>query len=126
MKDDREYEIYKAIANYLRLQYPKVIYHFDYAGLYLTKAQAGKMKAIQGKKGWPDLFIAEHRGGYHGLFIEIKKEDEKLTKKDNTPISEHIKNQSYMINSLSDNDYYACFCVGLDAVIKIVDQYLCW
>jgi hypothetical protein len=86
MRNNREYQICKNIAIYMRQQYPDVIFHFDLAGLNLSKAQAGMMKAIQGGRGWPDLFIAEIRTifreedelpfgtQYHGLFIEVKKE----------------------------------------------------
>ena len=79
MRDDREYHICKQIAEYLRHQYPKVVFHFDYAGMKHTKAEAGRMKAIQGDRGFPDLFIAEPMmfaggKGYSGLFIEVKAE----------------------------------------------------
>jgi len=36
------------------------------------KATAGKMKAMGYKKGFPDIFIYEPRGGYYGLAIELK------------------------------------------------------
>ncbi len=125
MRNDRHYEICKAIANYLKLRYPKVIYHFDYAGLNLSKAQAGKMKSIQCGRGWPDLFIAEPRNYYHGLALEIKLENEKLYKKDGvTPISEHIEEQINILHQLYLRDYVTDFAMGTIEAIKSIDEYL--
>ena len=125
MRNDREYQICKAISTYLKFQYPNVIFHFDYAGLHLTKAQAGKMKEIQGGKGWPDLFIAEPKHNYHGLFLEIKKENERLYKKvSRIPITEHIQYQINQIITLNKKNYCACFAIGFDEAKKIIDGYL--
>jgi hypothetical protein len=125
MRNDRHYEICLAISNYMKLFYPKVIYHFDYAGLHLTKAQAGKMKEIQGDRGYPDLFIAEPRGHYHGFYIELKNEGEKLYKKDGiTPISEHIAEQIAMMTKLYLRGYYTNFAIGFDDAKYQIDKYL--
>jgi len=125
MRNDREYEICKTIATYLKLQYPNIIYHFDYAGLNLSKAQTGKMKAIQGNKGWPDLFIAEKKGTRFGLFLEIKKEDEVIYLKDGyTPKNEHINNQFNMLVDLEYKGYIADFAIGFDDAKEKIDRYL--
>lgn len=56
----REHDIYIMIADYLRYQYPTVIYRFDLAAdLKLTMGQASKHKILQRYRGYPDLFIAE-------------------------------------------------------------------
>ena len=78
-----EYQLYKQIRDYLTLQYPDVIAHFDSgSGMKLTMGQAVRQKRINPKRGYPDLFIAEPRGCYHGLYLEIKKDGEKVFKKD--------------------------------------------
>lgn len=68
------------VADYLRLQYPHVLFHSDFgAGLKLTPGQAAKQKRQNGgRRAWPDLFIAEPRyqeieawadiEGYEGLY----------------------------------------------------------
>jgi hypothetical protein len=124
MRNNREYQICKDIAHYLRLQYPDILYHFDLAGLNLSRAQAGMMKAIQGGRGWPDLFIAKPRSGYHGLFIEVKIEGTKLFKKDLTPATPHIGEQCDMRVELAERYYKATFAVGFDEAKRIIDDYL--
>lgn len=138
MRNDKEYQLCKAIATYLKYQYPKIIYHFDYAGLGLSKAQAGKMKAIQGERGFCDLQICKSRSEikqiqmcrsyslkYCGLFIEIKADGENIFKKDGiTPKSEHIAEQLKMIDRLNKEGYYAILCIGFDEVKKVLDWYL--
>ena len=125
MKNNREYQICKNIATYLRLQYPKVIFHFDLAGLNLSRAQAGMMKAIQGGRGWPDLFIAKSNRIYKGLFIEIKAEGTKIYKKDQiTPATEHIAEQRDCLSDLMKDGYDCYICVGFDQCKQSIDNYL--
>ena len=123
-RNNREYQICKEIAKYLKLQYPKVIFRFDMAGLSLSIAQAGMNKAIQHGKGYPDLFISAPIGKYHGLYLEIKKEGEKLCKKDGEPINEHIKEQLDYLLKLQDKGYSADFAIGIDEAINKIDKYL--
>ena len=73
-KKQPEFEIQKAICDYLELQYPKVLFLSDtIASIKLTIPQQVRNKSIQ-KEGFkcPDLLILEPRGKYAGLFIEIK------------------------------------------------------
>ena len=124
MKRNAEYNLCKAISIYLRLQYPSVLFHWDQSGLNLSIAQAGMNKAIQHGRGWPDLFIAEPRGEYHGLFIEVKIEDVKLLNRKGEYATEHLKEQSEIIAELEKRGYAACFGVGFDECQKIIDDYL--
>jgi len=124
MRTNREYQICKDIALYMKLQYPNILYHFDLAGLNLSIAQAGMSKAIQKGRGWPDLFIAESKAGYNGLFIEIKKEGFKTIKKDGTYVTPHIEEQAEMLQQLRGKGYCAYFGVGFDDCKILIDQYL--
>ena len=49
------------VADYLRLQYPDVLFHSDFgSGVKLTPGQAIRQKRQNGgKRAWPDLEIAE-------------------------------------------------------------------
>ena len=127
MRSQKEYNTCKAIAQYLRLQYPNVIFHFDLAGLNLSRAQAGMTKAIQGGKGWPDLFIAEpgQKFKYHGLFLEIKTEDTKLLNKMRSGYAtQHLFDQAMFIDRLQKKGYKAEFACGFDEAKTIIDNYL--
>lgn len=124
MRTAPEYNLYRAIAYYLRLQYPGTLFHFDPTGLNLSKAQRGMLKAIQGPVGYPDLFIMEPRGPYHGLFIEVKPEGARLFTMKGEFASDHIKEQSEYLVKLSKLGYWACFACGFDEAIKIIKEYL--
>ena len=119
-----EYIVCRQISNYLRLQYPKAHFHFDLTGLGLTKAQAGMNKAIQDGPGWPDLFIAQPKGEYHGLFIEVKADKTRLYKLNGNYASPHIADQHWRLAELSGEGYKAMFGVGFDDCKKIIDNYL--
>jgi hypothetical protein len=124
MRESKEYQLYKAVATYLRLQYPKVIYHFDLTGVNLSKAQAGMNKAIQHGSGFPDLFIAHPRNGHSGLFIELKAEGTRIHKADGKCTTGHIANQQTVLINLSSRGYVAAFGVGFDQCKEIIDEYL--
>jgi len=125
MRNNPEYSLYKQIATYLLYQYPNVLYHFDPTGLNLSKTQSGMLKAIQGGRGFPDLFIVEPRAYLHGLMIEIKVEGTRIYKKDGiTPTTPHIAEQLQFINSLASRMYYARMCVGFYHIKSVIDEYL--
>ncbi len=137
---DSEHNLYEQIARYLQLQYPDVIYRFDIgADLKLTMGQAAKHKRLHPRRGYPDLFIAESSenvnskdwnsivrewGFYFGLYIEIKKDDEKLTKKDGSWRTPHIAEQAEMLEKLRQAGYKAEFGIGFEGCKKIIDEYL--
>jgi hypothetical protein len=124
MRNNREYHICKDIAQYMRLQYPDILFHFDLAGLNLSKMQAGMMKAIQGNRGFPDLFIAESRKGYFGLFIEVKSEGTKLYKKNFEAVTSHVSEQLEFQDILRIKGYKCDFGIGWDECKLLIDIYL--
>lgn len=71
----------------------------------------------------PDLFIAEPKGGYCGLFIEIKAESI-FNKNGTRKTSTHLKEQSNMLDKLTNKGYCAVFGCGWDECKKIIDNYL--
>lgn len=126
-----EHEMYMQIADYMRYQYPKVIYRFDLAAdLKLSIGQAKKHKRLQGRRGYPDLFIAEPRRNringkqYHGAFLELKRDGTRLQKRNGDFASEHIKEQWEMLGALTLRGYRAEFACGFDEAKKIIDEYL--
>ena len=144
-----EADLQVQVADYLRLQYPDVIFHSDYgSGVKLTMGQAIKQKRQNGgRRAWPDLFIAEPRvvkasckvihsedrvireshfiEQKHGLFIELKKADTKIFTKKGTLVSnEHIREQFDMLEQLRRKGYVAEFACGFDEAKEIIDNYL--
>ena len=122
----REHDIYTMIADYLRYQYPTVIYRFDLAAdLKLTMGQARKHKRLQRYRGYPDLFIAEPKGKYAGLYLEIKKPGTKILKKDGAIVADaHIREQYGMLEDLRFAGDAAEFACGFDEAKKLIDGYL--
>ena len=111
------------VVQYLKLQYPNVIFNCDMSGIKLSIGQAVKQKKLGMPKGYPDLFIAEPNGKYHGLFIELKKSGTKLFKRDGKPVNEHIEEQNEMLDRLQERGYYATFCIGFDEAKQTIDSY---
>ena len=128
----REHDIYILIADYLRYQYPEVIYRFDLAAdLKLSIGQARKHKRLQKYRGYPDLFIAEvkavddARKVRFGLFIELKKEGTRIFKMDGTLVSDtHIREQYDMLHDLRARGYAAEFGIGFEGAKKLIDSYM--
>ena len=105
MSSKAEEQIQLAIVNYIRYQYPDVLFRSDAAGFKLSVGQAKKMKALNGGiRAWPDLFIAKPKlrqtkdglpAFTHGLFIELKKDGTKILKKDGSYVADkHIREQA--------------------------------
>ena len=132
-----EADLQVQVADYLRLQYPSVMFHSDYgSGIKLTMGQAIKQKRQNGgRRAWPDMFIAEPREiadphadllrPKHGLFIELKKAGTKIFTKKGTLVSnEHIREQFDMLEQLRRKGYVAKFACGFDEAKRIIDEYL--
>jgi len=76
--------------------------------------------------------ITKLDGGYNlvetkplgGLYVEIKKDDEKLIKKDGSWRTPHIAEQAEMLERLRQAGYRAEFGVGFDKCRQIIDEYL--
>jgi hypothetical protein len=84
MKTIRESEIQVMLADYLVACYPKVIFHSDFgSGVKLSFYQANFQKRQNdGRRVWPDIFIAKPCDGYAGLFIELKRDETRIKKRD--------------------------------------------
>lgn len=126
-----ELELQAMVADYLRLQYPKALFHSDFgSGIKLTPGQAVKQKRLQGgRRAWPDMFLACVRTigdrYYHGLFLELKRPDVKIYKKNGDLVAnEHIREQAALLDELRKRGYKAEFACGFDEAKKIIDEYL--
>lgn len=76
-------------------------------------AEAANLKRQGVKAGVPDLFLSVARGGYHGLYIEMKRRGEK-------PRSEQVD----WLTALTEQGYYTTVCYGADMAIATLTRYL--
>lgn len=133
----KESDLQVQVADYIRLRYPDVLFHSDFgSGIKLTKGQAMKQKRQNGgRRGWPDMFIAEARPRpkyidengerpYYGLFLELKKDGTRIKKKDGSWATDHIREQAEMLTMLKLRGYSGRFAIGFEEAKKIIDDYL--
>ena len=128
---DSEQSIHRKVAEYLRENYPDIIFVTDFAsGARMSWGLIKKNNAVKGKRGFPDMFIAEPApakdgsGYYFGLFLELKKEKVKIFKKDKSFANEHFKEQFETLDYLNEKGYYAVFAFGFEQAKNIIDGYL--
>lgn len=81
-----------------------------------TARVMGELERQGLKKGFPDNFIAVPCGGFHGLFIELKRSKKAL--------SRVSPEQRQWIKALNGNGYAACVCYGAEAAKRAVLEYL--
>lgn len=74
-------------------------------------AEVAADKAMGVKKGVPDLCLPVARGGFHGLYIEMK-----------TPSGKASEAQRWWVMALKEQGYRAAVCHGYDAAVAE----LCW
>jgi hypothetical protein len=83
-------------------------------GFKLSTGQAVKAKKQGMRKGYPDISLPVPKNHWHGLFIEMKKENGGSVSKE----------QRTWINKLLDNGYYAVVCRGHKEAIETIKIYL--
>ena len=67
-----EERLQSEVVKYIGYKYPKVRFCASLGGIYTGPRQAAKAKRTGYKRGFPDLQITEARGGFFGLFLELK------------------------------------------------------
>lgn len=81
-----------------------------------TAYVAGQLLRQGMRKGFPDNFIPIARGGFHGLFIELKRAKKSLSKKS--------PEQREWVKKLNAAGYKAVFCYGAEEAKKVISEYL--
>lgn len=76
--------------------------------------QGARMKAEGRKSGVPDICLPVARGGYHGLYIELKRQK-------GGRVSEE---QDAWLHALRANGYRAEVCRGWDAAREVIKEYI--
>tara|TARA_Y100000401_G_scaffold63870_1_gene50745 strand:+ start:2281 stop:2667 length:387 start_codon:yes stop_codon:yes gene_type:complete len=110
---NNEEKLQSAIITYIKLTYPKARFCASLGGIYTGIKQSIKAVKTGYVKGFPDLQITEARGGYFGLFIEIKTNKGRAT-----------SYQTEWIKDLKERGYAAYICKGIDETIETIDSYM--
>jgi len=66
------------------------------------------------KAGVPDLCLPVARGGFHGLYIELKRQKGSKTSDD----------QKAWLSNLEKQGYFVALCKGWEAAAKVITEYL--
>ena len=102
-------------ADFQSLKYPalRLMFHVPNGGSRdLIEARNLKKQGV--KAGVPDIFLPVARGGFHGLFIEMKRQD-------GGRLSEA---QADYLQKLRMQGYQAVVCKGFDAAVSVIQAYL--
>jgi len=108
-----EYKLQVAVVNYLKMQYNDSVYCASLGGQFQPyHSQRVKAKRTGYIAGFPDLFIYEAKGGFHGLAIELKVKGNYAT-----------ESQKKWITKLNERGYSAKVCTGFDQTKQVIDDY---
>ena len=101
-------------ANFMRHKYPELelLHHIPNGGKR-SKSEAKRFQAEGVKSGVPDLCLPVPRSGYHGLYIEMKKQGGVIS-----------KDQSKWLQELSKQGYMVAVCYGSEAAEQMLEDYL--
>lgn len=95
-------------------RYPELalLYHVPNGGAR-AKTTAARLKAAGVKAGVPDLCLPVARGGFHGLYIELKTGTNKTTER-----------QNQWLDALSRQGYKTAVCYGWVEASQTIKDYL--
>ena len=95
--------------------YPELehMYHVPNGGKR-NRIEAAKLKRQGVKAGVPDIHLPAPRYGYHGLYIELKRQHEGKVSKD----------QAEWIEYLAHEGYVAAVCHGWYGAAQLIMRYL--
>lgn len=112
--EEQEQEAVFQWAEIMSNRYPELqlLAHIPNGGLR-SKSEAVRFKRAGVKKGFPDLILPVARKGYHGLFIEMKRQKGGRLSQE----------QKYWLDALFQQGYLAVRCDGADEAIAILQKY---
>lgn len=133
------------VADYLRLQYPDVMFHSDFGSGKMVDAGRVRMFIAHSNIIIPRCYedankyngchwvcFGHEKGEYkkpalvvmNGLFLELKKDGTRLKEKNGDWANEHVAEQAQVLEKLRERGYCAEFAVGLEEAKRIIDEYL--
>jgi hypothetical protein len=104
----------RALVAWFKLQYPgELLFAIPNQ---LVRGKLGALVAVRDGvvAGMPDVMVACSRGGYHGLFIELKRADGGILSVE----------QHGIISFLIERGYLAMCCHGFEDARMAVEEYM--
>ncbi|MEC6833033.1 hypothetical protein VXS06_14795 [Photobacterium toruni] len=110
-----EHYIQVRIFYLLERDHPDFYYHAYSVpnGGLRAKRTAAELLHEGVKDGVPDMQISVPRGGYHGMYLEVKTDKGK-------PSSHQVER----VSKLCEQGYYAVICKGFDACWSAINRYM--
>lgn len=101
-------------AEYVKGAYPelKLLYHIPNGGRR-SKGEAGRLKAEGVKAGAPDVCLPVARNGFHGAYIELKKQGGRVS-----------PGQIRWLRDLEGQGYFTAVCYSWEAAAALLKDYL--
>ena len=82
-------------------------------------AEAANLKRQGVKPGMPDLFLPVPRSGYHGLYIEMKRSNQRNLKRGGLSAD-----QQRMIKALARQGYLIAICFTATETVEMISHYM--
>lgn len=114
LPEDIEQQMVFDWAEVMECRYPclSLMYHVPNEGKR-SKATGARMKRMGLRRGVPDICLPVARGGFHGLYIEMKAVGGRATKE-----------QCEYLDALREEGYFVAICVGHKAAQKTILGYV--
>ncbi|MDA9755367.1 VRR-NUC domain-containing protein [Flavobacteriales bacterium] len=109
-----EHDIQCRLARFIDDAWPDVLWCASAGGARTSMREAKRLKASGYKRGFPDVFVYEPRGRWHGLAIELKKEKGGRVS----------ASQREWIAALEARGYRAVVAKGFEAAKEVLTEYL--
>lgn len=109
-KANPEYQYQAEFVRQMAIEYPDVMVFSDTAAhIKKTAIQQKRANKLSTGVKWPDVFVAQPSGEYHGLYLEFKAESP--FKKDGVSLksNEHVEAQNKCLEMLEKRGYCARF-----------------
>lgn len=103
----------RSLINWFKWQYPAELMFAIPNGLIRSRLQAFVMAQDGLVSGMPDLMVACPNKRYHGLFIEMKAANGRLSDV-----------QRRMLDFLNSRGYLAVCCAGFDCARQVIIDYM--
>ena len=110
-----------ASMNEVRFPELRLLCHYP-AGGSRNMLEAVKLKRMGVRKGYPDIFMPVARGGFHGLYIELKADSLRpKTTRGKGGVSDE---QAWWLAELRKQGFSTHVCWGFDEARKTIEEYV--